>query len=98
MTTAALLAALLLVPAPQGVPDADRTRLSEAFRLARVAGDAVWTGWSGAPFAVVLVTPEREFFIGHPHPPADARSLGKDPALGQEVFVRPRTFETSFLA
>src|SRR5215470_16856437 len=98
MPTAALLAALLLVPAPKGIPEADRTRLSEAFRLARAAGDAVWTGWSGAPFAVVLVTADKEFFIGHPHPPADARSLGKDPVLGQEVFVRPRTFEASFLA
>jgi hypothetical protein len=98
MATAALLVSLLLVPGPGGIPDADQTRLAEAFRLARVAGDSVWPGWSRAPFAVVLVTPEQEFFIGHPHPPADARNLGRDPVLGVDVFARPRTFQTSFLA
>jgi len=98
MPTAVLFATLLLVPAPEGVPDADRTRLSEAFRVARDAGDLVWPGWSKAPFAVVLVTPDKEFFIGHPHPPAGAQKLGKDDLLGVEVFARPRTFETSFLA
>jgi hypothetical protein len=98
MLTAALLVSLLLAPPPEGISDADRTRLSEAFRLARVAGDSVWPGWSRAPFAVVLVTPAQEFFIGHPHPPSEARSLGRDPVLGVEVFARPRTFETSFLA
>ncbi len=98
MPIAALLLSLLFAPAPDGVPDADRTRLSEAFRLARETGDAVWPGWSGAPFAVLLVTPEREFFIGHPHPPADARNLGKDDLLEADVFARPRTFPTGFLA
>ena len=98
MPTAALLLSLLFAPAPDGVPEADRTRLAEAFRLAREAGDSVWPGWSGAPFAVVLVTGEREFFIGHPHPPADARNLGRDDLLGRDVFARPRTFSTDFLA
>jgi hypothetical protein len=98
MPMAALLLSLLPVPAPEGVPDADRTRLAEAFRLARAAGDSVWPGWGRAPFAVVLVTPEREFFIGHPHPPSDARSLGRDGVLDADVFARPRTFQTDFLA
>jgi len=35
----------------------DRTRLAEAFRLDQI-GERVWPGWSKAPFAVLLVTPD----------------------------------------
>ena len=84
-------------PAP-AVPQADRVRVAEAFRLAEQMGDAIWPGWARVPFALVLVTPDTEFFIRHPSPPSDARPIGADPMLGSEIFARPRTFPTSFLA
>ena len=46
----------------------DRTRLAEVFRLADLLGDRIWTNWSKAPFAVLLVTPTYEFLI----PPSEA--------------------------
>ena len=83
---------------PDALPREDRIRLAEAFRLAEAIGEDVWPGWSRVPFAVVLVTPESEFFIRHPRPPAGTRSLGRDDLLGSDVFVRPRTFPPAFLA
>ena len=85
-------------PAAPTLPEADRVRVAEAFRLAGSIGDAIWPGWSRVPFALVLVTPETEFFIRHPSPPADARSIGEDASLGSEIFARPRTFPASLLA
>ena len=83
---------------PPAIPSADRIRLAEAFRLSGAIGDAIWTGWSRVPFAVVLVTPETEFFIRHPAAPANAQALGWDALLGSDVFARPRTFATRLLA
>ena len=80
------------------LPAADRVRLAEAFRLAAAVGDRVWPGWSEAPFAVLLVTPEREFLLCHSRPSADFSRVGYDSLLGTEVFVRPRVFPTTFLA
>ena len=100
----AVLAALWLTaappdpPAPPALPQADRVRIAEAFRLADAIGDAIWPGWSRVPFSLVLVTPDTEFFVRHPSPPADAQPLGRDALLGAEVFARPRTFPTSLLA
>jgi len=41
----------------------DRLRLAEALKLNDKLGDALWIGWSKVPFAVLLVTPDREFLI-----------------------------------
>jgi hypothetical protein len=78
--------------------EADRIRLREAFRLAKEVGDEAWPGWSKAPFAVLLVTPDREFLIRHPAPSADFKPLGYDRLLESAVFVRSRTYSPSFLA
>src|SRR5258708_2445732 len=80
------------------LPAADRIRLAEAFRLAAAVGVQVWAGWSMAPFAVLLVTPEREFLLRHPHPSNDFTSAGYDSLLATEVFVRRRVFPPTFLA
>jgi hypothetical protein len=85
-------------PAPPALAPSDRVRIAEAFRLADAIGDAVWPGWARVPFALVLVTPDTEFFVRHPSPPADAKPVGKDALLGGEVFARPRTFPTNLLA
>jgi len=105
-----LLAALLAAPSveitpppaspprPPAIPEADRVCLAEAYRLAAAIGDTIWPGWSRVPFATVLVAGEHEYFVRHPNPPSGAAPLGRDEALGSEVFVRPRTFSPGFLA
>ena len=80
------------------LPAIDRTRLAEAFRVADRIGDRVWPGWSKAPFAVLLVTPDYEFLMRHPKPSADFTNQGYDAVLKSNVYYRKRTFPTSFLA
>ena len=76
----------------------DRTRLVEAFRLGDAIGARIWPGWSKAPFAVMLVTPEHEFLIRHPNPSPDFTNLGYDRSLKSDVHYRKRRFPTNFLA
>ncbi len=83
---------------PSALPAADRVLVAEAFRLSERIGDSIWPGWARVPFALVLVTPDTEFFIRHSSPPPDARPIGRDPLLAAEVFARPRTFPTGLLA
>jgi hypothetical protein len=78
--------------------DADRIRIAEAFRLADTLGDRLWPGWSAAPFAVLLVTPDREFLVRHPKPTPDFARLGNDTILGAPVWSRPRQFDVNLLA
>lgn len=80
------------------LPEIDRTRLAEAFRLSDQLGDELWAGWSKAPLAVLLVTPEKEFLIRHPQPSKDFISIGYDTKLKSEVFYRDRKFATNLLA
>ena len=81
-----------------GLAAEDRVRVAEAFRLAAAVGDRVWPGWSGAPFAVLLVTPEREYLLRHPRPSADFTRVGYDSMLGTSVFARARVFPPTLLA
>ena len=76
----------------------DRIRLAEAFRLSDQLGDELWAGWSKAPLAVLLVTPDKEFLIRHPQPTKDFTSIGYDTILKSEVFYRDRKFQTDLLA
>lgn len=80
------------------LPPLDRTRIAEAFRLANAIGDSIWPNWSSAPFAVLLVTPEREFLLRHPRPSADFTRVGYDSLLETSVFVRARVFSPALLA
>jgi hypothetical protein len=84
--------------APPAIPDADRVRIAEAFRLADALGNRVWPGWDKAPFAVLLVTPEHEFLIRHPKPSDDFAPLGDDPVVKHKVWFRKRRHPTQFLA
>jgi hypothetical protein len=77
--------------------EADRVRIAEAFHLADALGDRLWPGWSAAPFAVLLVTPDQEFLVRHPKPTPDFTSLGDDAMLGT-VWARPRQFDVNLLA
>jgi hypothetical protein len=83
---------------PPSLLETDRIRIAEAFRLADALGDRVWPGWSKAPFAVLLVTPEYEFLIRHPKPSDDFTLIGDDPVLKEKVWFRKRQFSTRLLA
>jgi hypothetical protein len=74
------------------IPEADRVRLAEAFRLNETVGDRIWPGWSKVPFAVLLVTPDYEFLVRHPQPSPDFKPLGHDPLLKSEVYFRKRVY------
>ncbi len=76
----------------------DRVRLAEAFRMGDQLGERVWKGWSKAPFAVLLVTPDYEFLVRHPQPSDDFERLGYDALLKAEVHFRKRVFQTNLLA
>ncbi|HEX7981665.1 MAG TPA: hypothetical protein VF461_23855 [Gemmatimonadaceae bacterium] len=92
-------AAIAQAPAPEAAlaPD-DRIRIAEAFRLAAAVGDEIWPAWTSAPFAILLVTPEREFLLRHPQPSPDFTRLGYDSLLQTDVLVRPRKFPPNLLA
>jgi hypothetical protein len=77
---------------------ADRVRLTEALRLAEQLRDSVWSGWSAAPFATLLVTPDHEFLLRHPAPTPEFLLVGPDPLLRSEVRVRPRQFPPNMAA
>lgn len=94
----ALLGQRLLGRSAATLREVDRIRLAESFRLAQALQDSVWAGWSRAPFAVLLVTPEHEFLIRHPAPSSEFESIGYDSLLLSEVFVRPRMFAPNLLA
>jgi hypothetical protein len=80
------------------LPEADRIRIAEGFRLADALGNRVWPDWDKAPFAVLLVTPDHEFLIRHPKPSDDFTLVGEDALLKSKVWYRPRKNPTSFLA
>jgi hypothetical protein len=80
------------------VPEADRIRIAEAIHLANAIGNKVWPEWDKVPFAILLVTPDQEFLIGHPKPTDDFSALGEDSILKQKVWSRKRQFSTNLLA
>ncbi len=98
----ALLLALLPCAAAAAqeasLPEADRIRIAEVFRLAEALQDSIWTGWSQAPFALLLVTSEHEFLVRHPRPSEDFEPAGYDSLLQSEVYVRERVYSPHFLA
>jgi hypothetical protein len=94
---ALLLAANAEAQTPQ-LAEADRVRINEAFRLNDQLSERVWPGWRKTPFAVLLLTSENEFLLGHPQPPADFTSTGIDAMLKTKVYYRKRTFPPNLLA
>ena len=80
------------------IPERDRVRLAEAFRLADAVQDSVWPQWSSAPFALLLVTPDMEFLVRHPAPSQDFSACGYDSLLRSSVYWRKRVFPVTFQA
>ena len=84
--------------APAPLSEEERVLLAETFRLAGRLQDSVWTGWSEAPFALLLVTPEREVLVRHPRPSDAFTAAGYDERLGDTLYVRPRQFPPNLRA
>jgi hypothetical protein len=86
---------------PRSSPDVsptDRVRIREAYRLASQLGDRVWPNWHSAPFALLLVTPDFEYLVGHPDPSPDFLPTNSDTLLGRPVLYRKRTFPVQLQA
>src|SRR5664279_6538766 len=100
LSLAALLACAPSLRAQEApaLPDIDRVRIAEAFRLADAVQDQIWPAWSTAPFAVLLVTPKYEYLMRHPDPSSDFTLLGYDRVLKEKVWYRERQYSISFLA
>lgn len=82
----------------RGIAAEDRILLAEAFRLSDQLGDRIWPGWSAAPFAVLLVTPEFEYLVRHDKPSAEFVAVGFDELLKSTVYRRPRQFPINLQA
>ncbi len=93
-----LVASSVVAQGKPSLPEVDRVRLAEAFRLGESLGDRVWKDWNKTPFAVLLVTPEHEFLIRHPRPSGDFTLAGYDSLLKSDVYFRKRKFDTHLLA
>jgi len=93
-----LLLSVLKAHATPSIAEIDRVRIAEAFRVGERLQDQIWPGWHTAPFAMLFVTDDHEFLIRHPKPNDEFASIGYDKVLKSDVFVRPRTFQKSFLA
>lgn len=85
------------VPAPS-IPDIDRIRIAEAYRIGEKLQDRLWANWSTAPFGILFITDDHEFLIRHAKPNDEFTSIGYDKLLKSEVFIRPRKFQKDFLA
>jgi hypothetical protein len=89
-----LLAVLLisLSSIAQQIPQADKTRVDEFYRLSEEIQDKVWPDWSKTPTPLLLVTAESEFLFHHPQPPRDFK------AVSDGMLARPRQFSPTLLA
>ena len=76
----------------------DRVRIREASRVAAALGDRVWPNWHSAPFAILLVTPDYEYLVGHPDPSPEFLPTNADTLLGRPVFYRKRTLPVQMQA
>ncbi len=76
----------------------DRIRIAEAVRIAERFGNSLWPGYTEAPFAVLLVTPEYEFLVYHSNPTDDFVRVGYDSLLSSDVYRRERVFDVNLLA
>lgn len=88
----------LSIHASPAISEIDRVRLGETFRIGDRLGDQIWRGWSKAPFAVLLVTPEYEFLVRHHEPSPDFIKIGYDSLLKSDVYYRKRTLPIGLLA
>jgi hypothetical protein len=74
------------------MPREDAVRVAEFYRLSTQIQDKIWPEWSKAPSPLLLVTADSEFLTHTASPPKGFIKVS------EEVFARPRVFDTQFLA
>ena len=93
------LVALGLASAVQPETPPLEAELAAIQRIARTSGEAIWPGYGGAPFGLLLIEGARETLICQSPVPAGFTAAGRDPATGCDRFVRPRgNFSEGLLA
>jgi len=96
--TLLVVGSLDVTRAQDALPHDDAVRIAEAREIAGRFGDATWSGWSGAPFAILLVTDETEYLVYHSDPTDDFAPAGYDSLVGGDVYTRDRVYEPDFQA
>ena len=84
--------------APPPLPAVDRVRIIEAHHVAAAVADSVWPTWSGAPFAMVLITPTTEFLVGAPAQGSGWSAVPFDTLYGALIHSRARQFPPAMQA
>ena len=93
ITTAAPCAPACAQPSPvREIPREDAVRVAEFYRLSAQIQDTIWPEWSKTPSPLLLVTADSEYLVRSSAPPTQFAKVS------EEVFARPRVFNTSFLA
>ena len=90
--TAALLGARVGAQGATSLSQTDRVRILETHHLAAAVADSVWPTWSGAPFAMLLVTPRSEFLIAAPAQGSGWSAVPFDTLFGALIHSRARQF------
>ena len=76
----------------------DKIRIKEAVNIFNIYGNKLWNGWDKAPFAILLVTNEKEYMINYDEPSSDFKITEYDTVLNRNIYSRPRKFSTNLLA
>ena len=84
--------------APPPLPAVDRVRITEAHHVAAAVADSVWPAWSGAPFAMVLITPTTEFLVAAPAQGSGWSAVPFDTLFGALIHSRARQFPPAMQA
>jgi hypothetical protein len=92
-----LLLGFFLAPARamggfEPLPDEQKTRLREAFRLAEQLGPEVWPGFDGRGAPVILIAGETEYLLNRAEPAGGFVAVPGDLFNGLPTFARARVF------
>lgn len=96
-TALLVLSAICSAPA-QSQPDDPRELIQNARSIAELYGDQVWTGFSDAPFGILLVEEDRERLFCHQGLTDSFELTGVDPILSCPSGTRPASFPPNMLA
>lgn len=83
--------ALAILVAGAGLPPAVTEDIAHTRSIAK-SGDAIWPGFSSAPFFLLYVTPDAEFLLCDDRTPGGFSDVGQDAATGCSVKQGPSTW------
>jgi hypothetical protein len=83
---------------PETLPELQRLRLEEAFRLAERTGPGIWPGFDASEAPVLLVVGETEYLLNRERPPEGFTPIEGDTFRSRPVFRRARVLPQALLA